>query len=132
MVGVEEFEALKTQVSATKATMLEKLVAVQLSMNDLSESATSGLDAVEDKLEGRRNDVEQRQSAQEARIDHLESQIHALPAVLGEVKAGQLAKPTPGPGFNRDIDPTIILLRCKFSTAKAAVATSLSDWLSRS
>ncbi|CAK0888071.1 unnamed protein product, partial [Prorocentrum cordatum] len=129
-VAPEDAASLKEYVDTTKKSMLAALANVQNSVATLTNTFTSSWNDIDKRTEARLNGVECRQSAQEARIDVLEGQIRSLTETLGDIKAARPA-PAAAPGFNRNTDPTILLLRTKLSCAKAGVLAALSDWLGR-
>eukprot|EP00959_Pyramimonas_sp_CCMP1952_P474569 9503700-Pyramimonas_sp.AAC.1 len=88
-------------------------------MATFSNTFTTSWDDIEKRLEVIINSVETRQSTQEARLDVFEGQIRSLQGALGDITSARPIPPAAAPGFNRNTDPTILLVRTKLSCAKA-------------
>ncbi|CAK0838131.1 unnamed protein product [Prorocentrum cordatum] len=73
--------------------------------------------------------LEHARKSQGSRLDRVEAEIRDLRAAMDLDRASPPAPKVVDQSFNRPVDPSIIIIRCKLQTAMARVEASLDQWL---
>eukprot|EP00959_Pyramimonas_sp_CCMP1952_P143415 3002181-Pyramimonas_sp.AAC.1 len=97
----------------------------------LSATVRTTYDQLSKRMEVRMAQTEQKLGEHDSKIQKLEEQVQHLLQVLGEVRADKPTAKIRDTAFDRDIDPTIILIRSKGLLARQNMLNGIQSWLDR-